>query len=137
MTITNFLSLKPHPLSAMFSLTEDEEFEALVEDIAAQGIRVPIVLYEGMILDGRNRYRAAMECNHKFTEGDFVELAAGIDPESFVISANLQRRQLSTKAKREVIAKLIEAKPGHSDRALGRLAGVDPKTVASVRAAKR
>jgi hypothetical protein len=126
-------SLQPHPLAEMFPLIEGDDFATLVEDIRANGIRFPIMLYQGRILDGRNRYRAAVEAGHCFTERDFANLVAGIDAEAWVISANLQRRNLDNRGKRAVIAKLIEAKPGQSDRAIARLAGVDHKTVASVR----
>src|SRR5262245_57432590 len=127
-------ALVPHPLADMFPLIEGDDFTALVEDIRANSIRVAIVLHEGKILDGRNRYRAAIECGHHFTEKDFVRLPAGADAERYVISANLQRRQLDNRGKRMVIAKLIEGKHGQADRAIARLAGVDHKTVASVRA---
>src|SRR5262245_22224144 len=84
-------ALVPHPLADMFPLIEGDDFTALVEDIRANSIRVAIVLHEGKILDGRNRYRAAIECGHHFTEKDFVRLPAGADAERYVISANLQR----------------------------------------------
>lgn len=122
-----------HPLAEMFPLMLGEEFDGLVEDIAARGLLVPIILHEGKILDGRNRYRAAKSAGHKFAERDFKDLAPGLDPEAFVISANIHRRQLSTKQKREFIGKLIEAKPEASDRQIAKLANVDNKTVASVR----
>jgi hypothetical protein len=126
-------SLQSHPLAEMFPLIEGDDFTALVEDIRANGIRVPITTHEGRILDGRNRYRAAIECGYDFIQKDFVQLPAGADAERYVISTNLQRRQLDNRGRRAVIAKLIEAKPGQSDRAIARLAGVDHKTVASVR----
>jgi hypothetical protein len=126
-------SLEPHPLAAMFPLIEGDDFTALVDDIRTNGIRVPIMLYEGKVLDGRNRLKAGIEAGHRFSERDFIQLAGGVDPESFVLSANLQRRSLDNKGKRAVIAKLIESKPGQSDRAIARLAGVNHKTVADVR----
>jgi hypothetical protein len=126
-------ALTAHPLADMFPLIDGEDLQSLVEDIGANGIRVPIMLYEGKVLDGRNRLRAAIEAGHRFSERDFTQLAAGVDAESFVLSANLQRRSLDNKGKRAVIAKLIESKPGQSDRFIARLAGVDAKTVASVR----
>ena len=117
----------------MFPAMEGEAFDALVEDIAARGLLHPIILYKGKILDGRNRYNAAKAAGHKFVERDFKELPPGADPEAFVISANMQRRQLTTEQKREFIAKQIESKPAASDRALARLCGCDNKTVAKVR----
>ena len=50
--------LQFHPLANLFPLIEGDEFAALVEDVRANGLLVPIVLHEGMILEGRNRLRA-------------------------------------------------------------------------------
>jgi hypothetical protein len=122
-----------HPLAELFPLIEGQEFDALVADVRANRIIVPITLYQGKILDGRNRYRAAKACGHTFTDRDFRDLASGLDPKAFVISANIARRQLTTKQKREFIAKQIDAKPDDSDRAIAKLCCVDPKTVSSVR----
>jgi len=76
------------------------EFDALVADIKANGQREPIIIHEGKILDGGNRYRACME--------------AGIAPEtiqygggnivSYVLSANLHRRHLSAGQQAAIVA---------------------------------
>jgi hypothetical protein len=126
-------SLGYHQLANTFPLIEGDDFRALVEDIRKNGIRESIIVYQGKILDGRNRYRAALEAGHRFTERDFRELSAGLDAESYVISTNLQRRHLDTKGKRAVIANLIEKYTKHSNREIAARAGVDPKTVKSVR----
>src|SRR6266540_5308508 len=54
-----------HPLADAFPLIEDDspEFAELVKDIETHGQLLPIVMYEGKILDGRNRARAIDKIN--------------------------------------------------------------------------
>ena len=44
-----------HPLADLFPLFDGPAFDAFVQDIATHGVREPIWLYEGLLLDGRNR----------------------------------------------------------------------------------
>ena len=69
----DFLCFVAHPFANMFPMIEGNAFEELKRDIAAQGILEPIRLYQGMILDGRNRYAAGKAAGHHFTLDDFVE----------------------------------------------------------------
>jgi hypothetical protein len=128
-------NLSFHPLADIFPLMEGEEFDALVADIKANGQREPITLYQGKILDGRNRYRACLAagvglklCKHK----------AGCsyigDPATYVISANIHRRHLTADQKRDLIARLLKAQPTKSNRQIAKTAKVDHKTVGAVRA---
>jgi N6-adenosine-specific RNA methylase IME4/ParB-like chromosome segregation protein Spo0J len=55
-----------HPIAAIFPLIEGQEFSALVDDVRKHGVREPIWLYDGQILDGRNRYKAAQEAGVAF-----------------------------------------------------------------------
>jgi len=50
-----------HEIAGIFPLMEKEELEALTKDIAENGLQEPIILYEGKILDGRNRYLACLQ----------------------------------------------------------------------------
>ena len=50
--------LEPHPFAEVFPTLDGEAFDALVKDIDARDQQEPIWVYEGKILDGRNRYRA-------------------------------------------------------------------------------
>lgn len=49
-----------HPLANIFPLIEGSDFDELVRDIQARGLLEQIVLLDGKILDGRNRYRAGV-----------------------------------------------------------------------------
>jgi len=80
-----------HPLCTLFPRLSGTEFDALVGDIAANGLRDPIVLHHGLIIDGGNR---AAACEAAGVEARYVEFAGG-NIVSFVLSANLHRRHLS------------------------------------------
>ena len=62
-----------HPLANMFPMIEGQEFENLKASIAKSGILEPIRLFQGLILDGRNRYTAGKACGHQFTAKDFKD----------------------------------------------------------------
>jgi hypothetical protein len=124
-----------HALAARFDLIEGEEYDALIDSIERQGLLHPITIYQGKILDGRNRYRAAKAARYNFTARDFVELRAGADPNDFVINTNVQRRHLNTDQKKELVIQLMRERPDASDRQIAKLTGVDPKTVGNHRRA--
>lgn len=84
-----------HPLAGLFPLIDGDEFNDLAADIATHGLREPIVLYDGAILDGRNRYAACLSVGVAPT---FVEYD-GEDALAFVLSLNLHRRHLSQSQK--------------------------------------
>jgi hypothetical protein len=58
---------------------------------------------------------------------------AGGDPYDLALSLNIQRRHLSAEQKRELIAKMLKAKPESSDRSIAEPLRVDHKTVGAVR----
>jgi ParB-like chromosome segregation protein Spo0J len=122
--------LKFHPLAGIFPLMEGAEFDELVADIKAHGLREPIVLYEGLILDGRNRYRACIKAG---VEPSFVPL--NDDPAGYVISANIRRRHLTPEDKIKYLAQLVAAQPEKSDRLLAKETGVSHPTIAKARRA--
>jgi len=130
----DFGSFIAHPLANMFPMIEGNAFEELKRDIAAQGILEPIRLYQGMILDGRNRYAAARAVGHEFTLDDFVEWEGTLaEAEAWVISTNLHRRQLTTKQKQDLIVDMVKRNPTLSDREIARQIGVSNSTVGAAR----
>ena len=52
-------SLKPHKYAKLLPEIPDDEFVQIVEDIREHGQLEPVWLYDGQILDGVHRYRAA------------------------------------------------------------------------------
>jgi DNA modification methylase len=88
MTVT-ISELKNHPAADAFPLMDATRLDELKADIAANGQREPITLCDGMILDGRNRYRACIDLG---IEPETREYNG--DPWAFAWSLNGARRDL-------------------------------------------
>ena len=52
--------LKAHPAADLFPMLSEARLRELADDIKANGLREPIRLFDGLILDGRNRYAVCM-----------------------------------------------------------------------------
>jgi hypothetical protein len=125
----DFLSFIAHPLANMFPMIEGNAFEELKRDISSQGILEPIRLYQGMILDGRNRYErrrlavtslASMtSCNGKALS---LKLRLGSSPQTFT-AANSPRSR----------SNMVKRNPSLSDREIARQIGVSNSTVGAAR----
>jgi ParB-like chromosome segregation protein Spo0J len=126
--------LAEHPFAAAMPAMSDTECAGLLADIRAHGLRDPITLYNGQILDGRHRYRACIELGIDPPTVDFV--GSDRKAQEFVLSANYHRRHLSAEQKREIIATELKRDPAQSDRAIAKKASVSDKTVGSVRKVK-
>ena len=96
-------ALKVHPAAEIFPMLNAEELDALALDIKANGLQQPIVMWEGLLLDGRNRLAACAICG---VEPSFKQYE-GNSPVTFVISANIKRRQLNA-SQRACVAVEIE-----------------------------
>src|SRR5262245_7647037 len=92
-----------HPIANVFPLMKGDEFKQLKKDIKTNKLREPIIIYEGKILDGRNRYNACKELGLPL---DTNPLPAGTDPVAFVVSANVHRRHLNESQRAAVAAQL-------------------------------
>jgi len=94
---------KVHPAAQLFPSLSDEELNELSADIKTNGLMFPVVLDEkGTLIDGRMRKEA---CQRAEIEPKYIRLE-GQDTVSFIISANLNRRNL-TKAQRAILAAKI------------------------------
>jgi hypothetical protein len=144
--------LKFHPIADLFPLMQSPELDALVADIKANGLREKVDLYQGKILDGRNRYRALQRLGidpsaadkQYFRKAIYAHSTGGeVAPHeqdnddrarAYVISKNIHRRHLTAEQRRDLIAKLLKAEPKKSDRQIAETVKVDHKTVGAVRA---
>jgi hypothetical protein len=103
--IKQSFSLSVNPAAELFPTMCESEFAGLKADIENYGQREPIVLFDGKILDGRNRYRACQELGIEPTVEEVQELA---DPTAYVLSANLHRRHLTESQRAMVAGRLKE-----------------------------
>lgn len=82
-----------HPLAmALPGGMDEQEFSAFCDDVCGRGVVLPIVLYEGKILDGWKRYIAAKRTGTRAT----YETYEGKDPFGHLLSLNIHRRRLSS-----------------------------------------
>lgn len=89
-----------HPLCTLFPRMDGEAFATLVADIRANGLREPITLHDGLILDGGNRYRACLKAG---VEPKFRKFG-GENVVTFVLSANLHRRHMTPGQQAAIVA---------------------------------
>jgi DNA-binding XRE family transcriptional regulator/ParB-like chromosome segregation protein Spo0J len=103
-----------HPAAVLFPMLDDSALKELAEDIKANGLQNPIVLWTdsetGKIftLDGRNREAACAIAGIEPRYQDYT----GKDPIAFVIGANLHRRHLSAQDRARIAAELANLKRG-------------------------
>lgn len=82
-----------HRLAEVVPPMTGEEYAELKTDIKIHGLREPITLYEGKILDGKHRYRA---CRELGVEIKTRNLPSNGSPLEYIISENVKRRHLTT-----------------------------------------
>ncbi len=106
--------LEFHPFADIFPLIEGADFDALVADIAAHGLHDQIDIYQGKILDGRNRYRAceAAGCEIEARNIRYFRPELYGDPLAYVISKNLTRRHLDESQRALAAARVARLKQG-------------------------
>ena len=104
-----------HDYANIFPILMDCELAALAEDIKANGLNEPIVMHEGKILDGRNRYAACQLAGVEPITREYD----GDDPLAFVLSQNLHRRHLSAGQKAMIAEKVANLRMGDNQYSEG------------------
>lgn len=140
------IAYEQHEFGQLIPKMQSKQFADLQNSIETIGLQVPIVIYQGKVLDGWNRYTAC----HNITENGIrlpspirYETFAGDDSQAlqFVLASNLSRRHI-TEEKRVKLAldirkKLEKLKPEVSEKELDRQAaesaGTSARTVQRAR----
>ncbi|MCH8269995.1 MAG: ParB N-terminal domain-containing protein [Planctomycetes bacterium] len=83
-----------HRACALFPDMPTDEYKELVADIKANGCHVPVVLYDGVILDGRHRWKACAELKIDCPTVNWKP-KKGQSPTEYAVALNMHRRHLS------------------------------------------
>jgi hypothetical protein len=132
--------LRVHPAAELFPISDDD-VRALADDIKQHGQREPCCFIRDdkglpFLADGRSRLDGRELAGLKIDLADravFEQLSSAIDVTAFVISKNIRRRHLTAEQRRDLIGKLLKAKPEVSNNVIAKQVKADDKTVASVR----
>jgi len=91
-----------HEYAMLLPMLSSDEKITLKKHIQENGLLNPIVLYEGKILDGRNRYEICLELGITPTTKEY----SGDNPLAYVVGQNIERRHLSPSQKAAIAVKL-------------------------------
>jgi ParB-like chromosome segregation protein Spo0J len=94
--------MKHHPIADVWPMMDEAKLAELADDIRKNGQLVPVWLYEGKILDGRNRWAA---CKIAGVEPKTKEYT-GDEPTAFAVSLNDRRRHMNKGSLAAVAAEL-------------------------------
>jgi hypothetical protein len=106
-----------HEYANLFPMLSGDTLAMLSADIAEHGIREPVMLYQGKVLDGRNRCVAANDIGIDVPTREFAgDDAAAL---AFVISTNLHRRHLTESQRASIAARLANMRLGENQHSRG------------------
>lgn len=111
-----------HPAAELFPMMSEPEFQAMKEDIRLHGQNDDVLIWNGMLLDGRNRLRACVELG---IEPCWSELPKSLDPVAWVLSHNLHRRHLNTAQRAMVADKLATLRAGRQEESNAGIQAID------------
>ncbi|MCY2945180.1 MAG: DUF4326 domain-containing protein [Planctomycetota bacterium] len=94
--------VKYHPIADVWPMMQEDQLQELAADIKKNGLIQPVWLYQGMILDGRNRWAA---CKIAGVEPKTKEYT-GDEPTAFAVSLNDKRRHMNKGSLAAVAAEL-------------------------------
>lgn len=149
------LPFEIHPAAELFPMMVGEAFEEFVKDVQQNGVREPIIIWKGKLLDGRNRSAACLRLGMNPLDYACDLESDDVDPVAYVLSANLHRRHLDTTdkakvalavekiyaaeakkrqgARTDIKAELPESSKGQARDKAADAVGVSPRTVSDAK----
>ena len=97
-----------HPAADLFPMMSHEALQQMADDIALSGLREPVWMYEGKVLDGRNRLVACDLAGVEPTFRQWQPRNPSDSPTRFVWSINGPRRHLSTSQRAAIAVRMAE-----------------------------
>lgn len=124
--------LSIHPAALAMPELPASEYQALKADIEENGQLVPILLLDGLIIDGRHRYRACEELDME-CECEDIELE-GMTPGQLVWGLNGQRRHLTPSVRAAIYLELCgeDASKAAKERQATSTGGAEPQLMANL-----
>jgi N6-adenosine-specific RNA methylase IME4 len=118
--------LKPHPQAGRVPAMPAAEYAAFRADIEGRGLQVPLEITEsGIVLDGRQRLRAALELGLDRVE---VRIVAPGDELDHMLRAAILRRQLTASQKAALVVELEQYRELQSEAAQRQRANLKQST---------
>jgi ParB-like chromosome segregation protein Spo0J len=117
-----------HPLADLFPMMLSNELDKLTASVKIHGLQEAIMLCDGKILDGRNRYKACVAANVEPVFKDYEDDNAL----GYVMLKNLHRRQLKTSHRAVVAATLTNLKQGQRADTSNEVSAITIKQAAEI-----
>lgn len=102
-------TLVAHPLAELLPAMSFDDFQELQKDVIANGVRVPIVMADGKILDGRHRVNALLMADNWQASAPIQEVGAKTSLSDAVIAMNISRRHLRPKQRAQLVLDILRA----------------------------
>jgi ParB-like chromosome segregation protein Spo0J len=126
--------MKFHEYANIYRMLPDIELANLAEDIKEKGQLLPITIYDGKVLDGRNRYRACIMAGVDPRTEEYT----GDDPLGLIASLNDHRRHDIPEERAMVGARMANLRAGNPKfgNAISSTETIAPQVITIERAAE-
>lgn len=101
----HLIDIPVHPAADIFPMLDEDAFTQLDNDIRVSGQLMPIRIWRGQIVDGRNRYAACIRAGGKPKMKD-INFADDAECVRYIISTNVKRRHLNTSQRASIAAEI-------------------------------